>query len=564
MFFSWFFFFFIWILERQRDFNKMSSDSAESSVELSRFSLDSDDNSTNNSSNNSSDDGSDDGSDDSSRKQKSHRDTTINETIDESIIGPSKRTVKRAIIDSDSNSDDSDSVIPETDDDGGEEEEEEDKDTNDNGNNASAHTKSKVESDEDVDQNETSQIHCFSPRTRRSITGRRSILPAANSSNDDDDDDIFSSGDEYSTSNNNETKAPTETSAYKSAESLSSMDETEEDADSAIERENSKRNRSIQMNESIAAPFRTPNPKRFSGIGKNGGGGDRSADVSDDQFRTSTPSIEFSDKSADGSSKTSDIEIHSDHSDSLKSIAHDISVVSLNSSDEENHKPILNSTTIQPRGATGAIPKIQPKLNFNRKPAALKSFVSRAFYQQKTNELTELQNELTECKNLLQRLGHTLPDKGRNLEHRCNELQRNFNKKQTELETYAIEEDHLNDVQFISESVQPKKEPNSNNNNSNRNGWRDELEAIQPIHTGKQGMATFNQQKALTLNRIEKLHKALEKCPAETEFAPQPNYLGIQLMPHQLHAIKWMHWREKTKRPKGGLLADDMGLGMYL
>lgn len=56
----------------------------------------------------------------------------------------------------------------------------------------------------------------------------------------------------------------------------------------------------------------------------------------------------------------------------------------------------------------------------------------------------------------------------------------------------------------------------------------------------------------------------MEKCPAETDFAPQPNYLNIQLMPHQLHAIKWMSWREKTKRPRGGILADDMGLGEYL
>lgn len=509
---------------------------------------------------------------------RSYREATVNDTVDESFIGPSQRRAKRVIIDSDSeaesqsesesdtkpndssaaeNSDRSkESVIPET--------EDEDGDGTDNDDRNGKHI---ADSDDDVDQNELSQIHCFSPRTRRSITGRRSILPTANASNEEDesDDDIFDDDDdEFTPINNNnnssssridKTKDSTDTSAYKSADG--NDDDGSQDDDSSIHNENSKRNRSINMHESVVnTSMRTPNPKRFSGIGMNVDRSDDS-DATDDsnklvQLRSSTPSIEFSDKSARASDKSSDIEIQSDHSLLMKTISHNISVVSLNSSDEENHKPIFNSTAFPSRtiAGTGAIPKIQPKLNFK----TVKKFVSREFHQEKTNELAELEKELTDCQNLLQRLGHTLPDKGRNLQHRCNELKRNFEQKQSELATYAIEEDHLNDVQFVGESTAKPKTDTSND-------WLDELETIKPVHTGKQGMATFNHQKALTLNRIEKLHKAMEKCPAETDLAPQPNYLGIELMPHQLYAIKWMNWREKTKRPRGGLLADDMGLG---
>lgn len=57
--------------------------------------------------------------------------------------------------------------------------------------------------------------------------------------------------------------------------------------------------------------------------------------------------------------------------------------------------------------------------------------------------------------------------------------------------------------------------------------------------------------------------KATEECPGENDLAKHPGNLKIQLMSHQLHALKWMQWRENQK-PKGGLLADDMGLGTKL
>lgn len=62
---------------------------------------------------------------------------------------------------------------------------------------------------------------------------------------------------------------------------------------------------------------------------------------------------------------------------------------------------------------------------------------------------------------------------------------------------------------------------------------------------------------------IQYLKHVNEKCPNPTDLAEQPKDVVTVLLPHQLHAIKWMHFCE-NKPPYGGIIADDMGTGKTL
>ncbi|XP_029825294.3 transcription termination factor 2 isoform X2 [Ixodes scapularis] len=57
--------------------------------------------------------------------------------------------------------------------------------------------------------------------------------------------------------------------------------------------------------------------------------------------------------------------------------------------------------------------------------------------------------------------------------------------------------------------------------------------------------------------------ESLESCPGEDEESGQPRGVLTPLMPHQKQALSWMLWRE-TQDPRGGILADAMGLGKTL
>lgn len=211
-------------------------------------------------------------------------------------------------------------------------------------------------------------MHVFSPRTRRSITGRRSIKPKFHDS-DADDDEIFSDASASVASQSNDIDQSADASQY--------YDTTE----------NFKRNRSIVPNDS--AIIKTPKAKRFS---------QNRVNMSTSTPSRSTPDIEFSDKSNEN--ETSSIQISSSDKE-MKSIMDD-SIVVLNSSDEENQEPVANSTTIDFKGVGTSTPGtsgklIQPKLPFGRKPVtSSKTFVSRDYYTKKEDELFRTKQELTQ------------------------------------------------------------------------------------------------------------------------------------------------------------------------
>lgn len=186
---------------------------------------------------------------------------------------------------------------------------------------------------------------------------------------------------------------------------------------------------------------------------------------------------------------------------------------------------------------------IQPTLRKD-----IKKFVSQQFYETKEQELNAAQNRLKDMLVLYNEVKDKLADNGAKIKKSSEALKLQVQNMEKEFAILLVEEDNIEEVQ---EQIAATED------------WRAGINQIQPKFTGRIGLNTHNTQKALTINRLENLHKALHLCPGDHELAKPPPYLKITLMNHQLHAIKWMRWREKQK-PKGGLLADDMGLGKTL
>lgn len=80
-------------------------------------------------------------------------------------------------------------------------------------------------------------------------------------------------------------------------------------------------------------------------------------------------------------------------------------------------------------------------------------------------------------------------------------------------------------------------------------------EDLKPKYTGKVGMKNFETKKALTVEALQEFHSALNERPAEEDVDEPPKYLKCTLMKHQLHALKFMRWRE-TQKVKGGILVS--------
>lgn len=77
--------------------------------------------------------------------------------------------------------------------------------------------------------------------------------------------------------------------------------------------------------------------------------------------------------------------------------------------------------------------------------------------------------------------------------------------------------------------------------------------AVKPKMFGNQALNTHMVQQTLTLERLKALHSSLDTRPTDETKAEPPKGLITSLMPHQLHALAWLAWRE-TECPQGGIL----------
>ncbi|XP_043651643.1 transcription termination factor 2 [Drosophila teissieri] len=187
--------------------------------------------------------------------------------------------------------------------------------------------------------------------------------------------------------------------------------------------------------------------------------------------------------------------------------------------------------------------------------------VSQVVYDEEMRKLAEKRVQLSDAEKLFEKVAHKLPDKGSQIRKRIDTLRRELEVAAQSANGLTVEPSSVSAVKVVKSTLNPPRAPSIDTPD-----WDELSEAvneIKPVYTGAQGMATFNNQKALTLESLKDLHVSLKDLPGPEVLAEDPMGLKVSLMNHQKHALAWMSWRE-CKLPRGGILADDMGLGKTL
>lgn len=198
-----------------------------------------------------------------------------------------------------------------------------------------------------------------------------------------------------------------------------------------------------------------------------------------------------------------------------------------------------------------------------------KKLVSESVYNQALKERQALEEKLVSISKA-RSLQNNLPDAGKKLNEITAKLVAELDEKIREIKMMVIDEQ---------ESVQNRIKRSFNEDPSFQKSMGESsiedataskssnflvADDVQPKYTGKVGMKNFQEQKALTEEKLQDIHESLNQRPADDVESSQPKHLKVTLMKHQLQALAFMEWREHSQKPRGGLLADDMGLGKTL
>lgn len=208
-------------------------------------------------------------------------------------------------------------------------------------------------------------------------------------------------------------------------------------------------------------------------------------------------------------------------------------VVSSEDDDDEEKENLTSSNTsgsmsktaqksggnlLQPK-ISSALSNLQPttKSNAHKTPInkANLRHVSQDYFDKEIKKFEELKSELTNAEKLLEKISKSLPDGGKQLSLRIERLRSDLT-----IKSRFIASLHIEDAPGASGPIYPPEDKDSPSQkmqeiqkhrkafftNSEAPNW-DDLSAavnqIQPTYTGKQGMATFNNQKVLTVERLK-------------------------------------------------------------
>ena len=171
--------------------------------------------------------------------------------------------------------------------------------------------------------------------------------------------------------------------------------------------------------------------------------------------------------------------------------------------------------------------------------------VSRSFYESKMSEMNSKVSSLESCKKMFLKKNE-LPDGGLKLKVGIAKMEADIAMRKNEINNLEIDEEKSIKSQ-IAKSFHSETDPSIQ-----EISWEElqKVEDVQPKYTGKVGMAKFNTQKLITVEKLTTIQESLASRPAEDFNASPPKYMKTELMVHQLHALAFMSWREK-QRPRG-------------